>query len=52
MQQDKYKSAIEEAGFLIEKFQDNPEYQFISKSARGASKEYGVKSISLLAVKK
>ena len=52
MQQDKYKSAIEEAGFLIEKFQDNPEYQFISKSAQGASKEYGVKSISLLAVKK
>jgi ubiquinone/menaquinone biosynthesis C-methylase UbiE len=52
MQQDKYKSAIEEAGFLIEKFQDNPEYHFISKSAQGASKEYGVKSISLLAVKK
>ena len=52
MQQDKYKSAIEEAGFLIEKFQDNPEYQFISKSAQGASKEYGVKSVSLLAVKK
>lgn len=52
MQQDKYKSAIEEAGFLIQKFQDNPEYHFISKSAQGASKEYGVKSISLLAVKK
>lgn len=52
MQQNKYKSAIEEAGFLIEKFQDNPKYHFISKSAQGASKEYGVKSISLLAVKK
>lgn len=52
MQQDKYKSAVEETGLLIKKFQDNPEYQFISKSAQGASKEYGVKSISLLAVKK
>jgi ubiquinone/menaquinone biosynthesis C-methylase UbiE len=52
MQQDKYKSSIEEAGFRIEKVKDNPQYQFISKSAKGASKEYGVKSISLLAVKK
>jgi len=52
MQQDKYKSAIEEAGFRIQKVKDNPQYQFISKSAKGASKEYGVKSISLLAVKK
>ncbi|MHA2099180.1 MAG: methyltransferase domain-containing protein [Candidatus Kariarchaeaceae archaeon] len=51
MQQDKYKSAIEEAGLRIEKIQDNPQYQFISKSAQGASTEYGVKSISLLAVK-
>jgi len=51
MQQDKYKSAIEEAGFRVEKIEDNPQYQFISKSAQGASKEYGVKSISLLAVK-
>jgi ubiquinone/menaquinone biosynthesis C-methylase UbiE len=52
MQQDKYKRAIEEAGFRIEKVKDNPQYQFISKSAKGASKEYGVKSISLFAVKK
>jgi len=52
MQQDKYKSTIEEAGLRIEKIQDNPQYQFISKSAQSASKEYGVKSISLLAVKK
>lgn len=52
MQQDKYKRAIEEAGFIIEKFKDNPEYHFITKSAQGASKEYGVKSISLFAVKK
>ncbi len=51
MQQDKYKSAIEEAGLRVEKMEDNPQYQFISKSAQGASKEYGVKSVSLLAVK-
>jgi ubiquinone/menaquinone biosynthesis C-methylase UbiE len=51
MQQDKYKSAIAEAGLRIEKIKDNAQYQFISKSAQGASKEYGVKSISLLAVK-
>jgi ubiquinone/menaquinone biosynthesis C-methylase UbiE len=51
MQQDKYKSAIEKAGLRVEKIQDNPQYEFISKSAQGASKEYGVKSISLLAVK-
>ena len=51
MQKDKYKSAIEEAGLRVEKMEDNPQYQFISKSAQGASKEYGVKSISLLAVK-
>lgn len=52
MQQDKYKTAIENAGLQVEKIQDNPQYHFISKSAQGASKEYGVKSISLLAVKK
>lgn len=51
MQQDKYKSAIEEAGLQIKNIQDNPQYHFISKSAQGASKEYGVKSISLLAAK-
>jgi len=51
MQQDKYKNAVENAGLHIEKIQDNPRYHFISKSAIGASKEYGVKSISLLAVK-
>jgi ubiquinone/menaquinone biosynthesis C-methylase UbiE len=49
---DFYKSAIENAGFEIEKVKDNTEYGFISKSAKGATDEYGVKSISILAVKK
>ena len=51
MQQDKYGRAIEEAGLRIKKIQDNHQYHFISKSAQGASKDFGVKSISLLAVK-
>lgn len=51
MEQDKYKSAIEKAGMKIEKFRENPQYQFISKDAKGARGEWGVKSISLVAVK-
>jgi arsenite methyltransferase len=51
MQQDKYRKAIEKAGLRIRKIEDNPQYYFISKSARGATKDYGVKSISLLAIK-
>jgi len=51
MQQDKYLKAVENAGLQIKKIQDNPQYYFLSKSALGASKDYGVKSISLLAVK-
>jgi hypothetical protein len=33
------------------KFQDNPEYQFISDNAKGAARKFGVKSASILAVK-
>lgn len=51
MQQDKYRKAIEKAGLRIRKIEDNPQYYFISKSAQGATKDYGVKSISLLAIK-
>lgn len=51
MQQDNYRSAIEAAGLRIETVQHNPQYQFISENAKGASKKFGVKSISLLAVK-
>jgi arsenite methyltransferase len=50
-QQDSYRSQIEAAGLKVIKIQDNPAYQFISDNARGASKKFGVKSISLLAVK-
>ena len=30
---------------------DNPAYQFISDNAQGATRKYGVKSVSLLAIK-
>jgi ubiquinone/menaquinone biosynthesis C-methylase UbiE len=51
MQKDSYLAAIEGVGLRVDTVQENPQYQFISENARGASKKYGVKSISLLAVK-
>jgi len=50
-QQDNYRSMIEAAGLRVVKVEDNPQYQFISDNAKGASKKFGVKSISLLAVR-
>jgi arsenite methyltransferase len=50
-QQDNYRQAIEAAGLRVVKVEENPQYQFISDNARAASKKFGVKSISLLAVK-
>jgi ubiquinone/menaquinone biosynthesis C-methylase UbiE len=51
MQIDAYKQLIEDAGFEIQKVKYNP-YAFISNSAQGATKQYGIESISLVAVKK
>lgn len=51
-QQDDYRKAIESAGLEILSVINNDQYAFISSSAQGASKQYGVKSISLLATKK
>ena len=50
-QQDNYRGHIQAAGLRVVKVQDNPTYQFISDNALGASKKFGVKSISLLAMK-
>jgi ubiquinone/menaquinone biosynthesis C-methylase UbiE len=50
-QQDDYRGQIEAAGLRVVKVEDNPAYQFISDNARAASTKFGVKSISLLAVK-
>ncbi len=52
MQEDDYKAAIENAGLQVDKIRKNTEYQFLSNDAQGATKEWGVKSISLVAVKK
>jgi arsenite methyltransferase len=51
-QQDDYRSAIENAGMEVLMVRNNDAYGFISKSAQGASKDYGVKSVSLFAQKK
>ena len=50
-QQDSYQSMIQRAGLRVETVEDNPSYRFISDNAQGASRKYGVKSVSLLAVK-
>ena len=50
-QQDDYRNAIENAGMEILVIRNNDSYGFISKSAQGASKDYGVKSVSLFAQK-
>jgi arsenite methyltransferase len=49
-QQDAYREAIEGAGLRIDDLRTNP-YEFISERARDASEKYGVKSVSLLALK-
>jgi SAM-dependent methyltransferase len=51
MQQDDYRTAIESAGLQVQEIRENPEYEFISDSAQGATKTFGVKSVSILAVK-
>ena len=51
-QQDDYSNAIRSGGMEILFVRTNDKYGFISKSARGASKEYGVKSVSIVAEKK
>jgi ubiquinone/menaquinone biosynthesis C-methylase UbiE len=50
-QQDDYRAKIEAAGLRLAKIEDNAAYQFISDNARAASLKFGVKSVSLLAVK-
>jgi arsenite methyltransferase len=49
-QQDAYRAAIENAGLRVEELRENP-YKFISERAQDASEKYGVKSVSVLAVK-
>ncbi len=51
-QEDKYTALIQKAGMKVIKLKDHPEYQFLSKSAQGATKDFGVKSVSILAKKR
>ena len=51
LQVDDYVGAVESAGLRVREVRDNPQYHFISANAQGATKKYGVKSVSLLAVK-
>ena len=48
---DDYLTAIEDCGLRIETVRNNTAYAFLSGSARGATETYGIKSISLLAIK-
>ena len=50
-QQDAYHAAIESAGLSVVTVRENRAYAFLSKSAQNASRDYGVKSVSMLAVK-
>ncbi len=49
-QEKDYLAAIRDAGLAIREVRTNP-YEFLSDQARGASRQYGVKSISLVAIK-
>lgn len=51
LQVDDYLAAVERAGLRVAQVRDNTAYRFLSDSAQGATRRYGVKSISLLALK-
>lgn len=50
-QRDEYRAMIETAGLRVIAVEDNPQYQFISDSAQGATRKYGVRSVSVRADK-
>lgn len=52
MQRDDYRDAIEAAGFELDDLKENDEYRFVSERADNATQKYGVKSVSLLAIKR
>lgn len=45
----RYRDAIESAGLRIVAEQDNDQYRFLSENAQGATRKFGVKSVSLRA---
>ncbi len=52
MQRDDYRDAIEAAGFELTDLKENDQYRFVSERADNATRKYGVKSVSLLAIKR
>jgi SAM-dependent methyltransferase len=52
MQRDDYRDAIESAGFELEDVRENNRYRFVSDRAENATAKYGVKSVSVLAVRR
>jgi arsenite methyltransferase len=52
MQRDDYREAIEAAGFELNDLKENDQYRFVSERAENATRKYGVKSVSLLAIKR
>ena len=50
-QEDSYREAITDSGLRVDRIADNRTYGFLSRSAKQASSEYGVKSVTLLATK-
>jgi ubiquinone/menaquinone biosynthesis C-methylase UbiE len=51
MQRDAYVEAIEHAGFTVTTMKSNHEYRFLTRSAQNATRDYGVHSVSLLAIR-
>ena len=51
MRVDDYLGSIRAEGLRVEEVRDNRQYRFISKNAQSAAAQFGVKSISLVAVK-
>lgn len=49
--QDLYSAEIAAAGLRLTTLRENPQYHFLTPSAQKASATYGVKSVSILAVK-
>lgn len=50
-QQDRYTDAMRDAGLRVEAMHEHPEYAFLSKSARNATQQFGVKSVTVVATK-
>jgi SAM-dependent methyltransferase len=50
-QREAYREAIESAGLKVVRVKENPSYRFISDRAMGATTKFGVKSVSILAMK-